>query len=72
MVLSKKEEKRLFRLALGVLVVGAYLYILMKGVQKLERRRLMVVGGAEDGAEGNVFLFIVFFAFVGTLLVLGG
>lgn len=69
---SKKEEKRLFRLVLGVLVAGAYLYILMKGAQKLERRRLVVLGGAEDGAEGNVFLLVVLFAFVGTLTVLGG
>jgi len=60
------------RVVLGLLVAGAYVCIIMKGVKKFERRRLMVVGEMEDSVGDRVFLFILLFAFVGTLLVLGG
>lgn len=56
---------------LGILVAGAYVCIIMKGVRKFERRRLMMVGEMEDNMGDRVFLFIVLFAFVGTLLMLG-
>lgn len=68
-----EEFVKVAKVVLGVLVAGAYLYVLLKGVEKLfERRRLMVVGEIEDDTGSRVFLFIVLFAFVGTLLVLGG
>jgi hypothetical protein len=54
-----------------VLVFGSYVSILVRGLKKFERRKLAVVGEAEDGGEDRVFLLIVLFAFVGTLWVLG-
>ena len=56
-----------------VAVVVADVCILMKGVKKISnRRRLMVVGEMEGVGEGHVFWLGLFFAFVGSLLVLGG
>lgn len=60
------------RVILGILVVGADVYVIMKGVKKFERRRLMVVGEMEGAGEGHVFWLGLFFAFVASLLVLGG
>lgn len=62
----------MFRLVLGILVVGADVYVIMKGVKKFERRRLMVVGEMEGADGGHAFWLGVFFAFVVSLLVLGG
>jgi len=56
---------------LCVLVFGSYTGILVRGLKKSERRKLAVVGESGDGGEDRVFLFIVLFAFVGTLWVLG-
>ena len=63
----------MFRLVLGILVVGADVYIIMKGVNKISnRRRLMVVGEMEGVGGGHAFWLGLFFAFVVSLLVLGG
>lgn len=59
------------KVVLWVLVGGAYLYILLGFVKKLERRKVVVVGETEDGDEDRVFPLAVFLAFVGTLVVLG-
>lgn len=59
------------KIVLCILVFSSYVSILLRAVKGFERRRLAVVGEAGDGGEDRVFLFIVLFAFVGTLVVLG-
>lgn len=58
-------------LILGLLAFGAGICVIMKGVRKFERRRLMVVGEMEDNVGSRVFLYIVLFAFAIALWVIG-
>lgn len=60
---------KIVRVVLVVLAVIVYLYILLGALKRCERRRIMIPGEAEDGGGNRVFHFILFAAFVGTILV---
>jgi large-conductance mechanosensitive channel len=58
------------KVALGFLILGAYVFIIAKLIQKFDRRGQLAIA-MEDAIEDRVSPFIWLVAFVGTLLEIG-